>query len=86
MRACRRMAAVVCAVGAVAAPTASADPGWPQDDKNNNTAPGHMQGPAWENRNRHCTEHYAGTKGGGSVNVPAQCQGPGPGPGIGPAA
>ncbi len=70
----RRALAVVFAASMFAAPNASADPGFPQDDKNNPTAPGHMQGPAWENRNVHCTEHYAGIKGGGSENVPAQCQ------------
>ncbi len=74
VRTFRRALVSIIAVGVLTAPAASANPGFPQDDKNNPTAPGHMQGPAWENRNQHCSEHYAGIKGGGSENLPAQCQ------------
>ena len=81
MRAIKRGVVIMATVATLAAaPTASADPQWPQDDKNNPTAPGQMQGPAWDNRNEHCSEHYAGEKGDGSIIVPAQCQGPGPNP------
>ena len=82
MRGLKRGVVVMSAVAmfAVAARTVSADPQWPQDDKNNPTAPGQMQGPAWDNRNEHCSEHYAGEKGGGSISLRGQCQGPGPNP------
>ena len=74
MRAFNRVLATAFIAGIVVAGPAAADPGSPQDDKNNPTAPGHMQGPAWDNRNEHCSAHWAGEIGGGSIRLRAQCQ------------
>ena len=81
MRAFRRAVATAFAIGMLAGAPAASALNNPQDDKNNPTAPGfgagnkdELGGPAWENRNEHCSEHYAGIKGGGSENLPAQCQ------------
>lgn len=74
MRAFKRAMAAAFVASILIAPAASADPGNPQDDKNNLTAPGQMQGPAWENRNEHCSAHWHGEMGGGSTRLPAQCQ------------
>jgi hypothetical protein len=74
VRALRRLVAAGFVVGMLAGAPAASALNNPQDDKNNPTAPGRFQGPAWDSRNEHCAEHYAGTKGGGSDNLPAQCQ------------
>ena len=56
------------------APSVSDDPGFPQDDKNNPTAPGHREGPAWDDRTCTASSTTPGSRAAAGPHVPAQCQ------------
>ena len=64
--------AVSVLMAVMAAPAFAVKGGFANDDKNNPTAPGQFEGPAWDNRNEHCQERWdSGDRPGDGL--PAQC-------------